>query len=195
MGAAALDIMGRNAEIATRFAAHPAAETVAKMLRCDFNCPPTSSLGRLFDAAAGLLGICPQQSFEGEAAQALQTLAERYGEVGPLAGGYRCTDVLDFRPLLAALADGIDASRGAALFHATLAAGLTDWVCRAAEAYAIRQLVCGGGCFLNGHLRQRLSALLAGRGIEVFFPRRVSPGDSSLSLGQAWVAVRDWQTR
>ena len=195
MGAAALDIMGRNAEIATRFAAHPAAETVAKMLRCDFNCPTTSSLGRLFDAAAGLLGICPQQSFEGEAAQALQTLAERYGEVGPLAGGYRCTDVLDFRPLLAALADGIDASRGAALFHATLAAGLTDWVCRAAEAYAIRQLVCGGGCFLNGHLRQRLSALLAGRGIEVFFPRRVSPGDSSLSLGQAWVAVRDWQTR
>ena len=76
MGAAALDALGRNAQIVARFSAYPAAETVAQMLRCDFNCPPSTSLGRLFDAAAGLLAVCPQQSCEGEAARVLQALAQ-----------------------------------------------------------------------------------------------------------------------
>ena len=169
--------------------------TVAQMLQRDFNCPPTSSLGRLFDAVAGLLGICPQQSCEGEASRRLQALAEHHGEVAALPDGYRCAETLDFRPLLAALADGIEAGRGAALFHATLAAGLADWVSQAAERCGIAQLACGGGCFLNGYLLHRLTALLAGRGIEVFSARRFSPGDSALSLGQAWVAVRHWQER
>ena len=195
MGAAALDSLGRNAEIASRFSDQPAASTVAQMLQRDFNCPPTSSLGRLFDAVAGLLGICPQQSCEGEASRRLQALAEHHGEVAALPDGYRCAETLDYRPRLAALAEGIEAGRGAALFHATLAAGLADWVSQAAERCGIAQLACGGGCFLNGYLLHRLTALLAGRGIEVFSARRFSPGDSALSLGQAWVAVRHWQER
>jgi len=193
MGAAALDALGRNAEIAARFAGEPGAATVAAMLHSDFNCPPTSSLGRLFDAACGLLGVCPRQSFEGEAAMALQALAETHGDVVPLAGGYRLAATLDFRPLLAVLADGVDAGYGAALFHATLAAGLAEWAAAAAARDKIDRLACGGGCFLNQLLLRQLADRLRERGIEVLVAQRLSPGDAGLSLGQAWVAIRHWQ--
>ena len=195
MAASALDSLGRRQEVAARFSDQQAAPTVAAMLERDFNCPPTTSLGRLFDAAAGLLGICLVQSFEGEAAMALEVLAERHGKVGALAGGYDIGDTLDFRPLLAVLAGDIDIGYGAALFHATIAAGLADWVSMAAERYRIRRLACGGGCFLNRLLVQGLTGLLHERDIEVLTARRISPGDSGLSLGQAWIAVRYLQER
>ncbi len=190
MAASALDSLGCRQEVVSRFFDQPAASTVSAMLERDFNCPPTTSLGRLFDAAAGLLGICPVQSFEGEAAVALEVLAERNGKVGALAGGYDIGDTLDFRPLLAVLAGDIDTSYGAALFHATIAAGLAEWVSMAAERARIRRLACGGGCFLNRLLVQTLTELLHERDIEVLTARRISPGDSGLSLGQAWVGIR-----
>ncbi|WP_153111833.1 carbamoyltransferase HypF [Propionivibrio limicola] len=195
MAASALASLDRPHEIAARFADQPAAPTVAAMLERDFNCPPTTSLGRLFDAAAGLLGLCPVQSFEGEAAMALQALAERHGKVVALADGYALGETLDFRPLLAVLAGDVDIGYGAALFHATLAAGLADWVAEAAERQGIRRVACGGGCFLNRLLVQRLFGLLRERGIEMQTARRLSPGDSALSLGQAWVAVQHLQER
>jgi hydrogenase maturation protein HypF len=195
MAASALDCLGRNAEIVSRFAAQPAAATVATMLQRNFNCPPTSSLGRLFDAAAGLLGVCPVQSFEGEAAVALQALAERHGDVEPMPSGYILEETLDFQPLLSRLADSPVAGQGAALFHATLAAGLADWVSAASARQNIDQLACGGGCFLNKLLLRQLTERLRDRDIEVLTARRLSPGDSGLSLGQAWVAIRHLQER
>ena len=195
MAASALDSLDLPQEIVVRFCDQPAAPTVAAMLESNFNCPLTTSLGRLFDAAAGLLGLCPVQSFEGEAAIALEALAERHGRVVALADGYDLGDTLDFRPLLAVLAGDIEIGYGAALFHATLAAGLADWVNEAAEQACIRRLACGGGCFLNRLLVQRLTELLHERDIEVLTARRISPGDSGLSLGQAWVAVRHLQER
>ena len=193
MAASALASLDLPQEIVARFRDQPAAPTVAAILERDFNCPPTTSLGRLFDAAAGLLGVCPVQSFEGEAAMALEALAERHGKVAALADGYDLGDTLDFRPLLAVLAGDIDIGYGAALFHATLAAGLADWVSEAAERTRIRRVACGGGCFLNRLLVQRLTVLLHERDIDVLTARRISPGDSGLSLGQAWVAVRHLQ--
>ena len=191
MAAAVLYDAGRGSEIVARFSDQPAAATVATMLQRNLNCPPTSSMGRLFDAAAGLLGLCPVQSFEGEAATMLQTLAERHGALPPLAGGYHLQDAkLDFSPLLAALADESDPSHGAALFHATVAAGLAEWAAHAAAQYNIRTLACGGGCFLNRLLLRQLTSLLQPHGISVLSARQLSPGDSGLSVGQAWVAMR-----
>jgi len=190
MGASALAALGRQDEIADRFADRPAAAMVATMLERDINCPPTSSLGRLFDATAGLLGICPVQSFEGEAAMALERLAARHGETVVLTDGYEAGETLDFRPLLAVLADGVEAGYGAALFHATVADGLAAWVRGSVEQSGIRRVACGGGCFLNRLLLHRLSKLLQRDGIEVLTAQRLSPGDAGLSLGQAWVGAR-----
>ncbi|MCR4303174.1 MAG: carbamoyltransferase HypF, partial [Gallionella sp.] len=155
MAAAVLFQLGRGDEIARRFPGQPGAQTIAAMLQRNLNCPSTSSTGRLFDAAAGLLGVSEIQSFEAQAAIRLQELAQHHGQVAPLADGYRINEsgVLDFLRLLAALADSPkennDAAYGAALFHATLAAGLAEWVERAASEQNISYIALAGGCFHN----------------------------------------------
>lgn len=192
MAAAALHDLDRGAEIVTRFAAQPGAATIARMLAQGVNAPPTSSLGRAFDAAAALLGVCLHNRYESEAALRLESLAAMHGDVEPVAGGWRIDAAgrLDLRPLYGMLADRRenDAAYGAALFHATLAAALADWAARAARSAGLTTVVCGGGCFLNRTLTQRLTRLLAQRGLRVLLPRRLPPNDGGLSLGQAWVA-------
>lgn len=192
MAAAALFGMGRGDEISLRFTAQPGAETVATMLQRDLNCPTTSSMGRLFDAAAGLLGVCEVQAFEAQAAILLQQLAEEHGKVAPLDDGYRidADGVLDFAPLLAVLSDCREQAYGAALFHATLVAGLADWVRRAAASHGIARIAFGGGCFHNAILAQALSASLVATKFEVLAAQRMGPNDSAIALGQAWVAVQ-----
>lgn len=196
MAAAVLFQLGRGDEIAQRFPNQPGAQTIAAMLQRNLNCPVTSSTGRLFDAAAGLLGVSEVQTFEAQAAILLQELAQRHGQVAPLEGGWRIDEkgVLDFLPLLAVLADcpkaNIGTGYGAALFHATLTAGLADWVERAARRYNIAAVALGGGCFHNDILLRTLSDRLAAQGLRVLTAQRMQPNDSAISLGQAWVALQ-----
>ena len=192
MAAAVLFKLGRGDEIAERFQNQPGAQTIAAMLQRNLNCPSTSSTGRLFDAAAGLLGVSEIQSFEAQAAIQLQELAQRHGQAAPLAEGYRVAEngVLDFSPLLAALADSHDAAYGAALFHATLAMGLAEWVGCAASEQDISHIALGGGCFHNDILLRTLSDKLAKQGLQVLTAQRMQPNDSAISLGQAWVALQ-----
>jgi hydrogenase maturation protein HypF len=192
MAASALHALGRGAEIEQRFAAIPAAAIVAQMLENRVNTPPASSGGRLFDAAAGLLGLLPVTAFEGQAAMLLESLAGRHGAVMPLAEGYRLeTDgTLNFLPLLAVLADEPDAARGAALFHATLADGLAHWLAQAAQNQGLSDVALSGGCFLNAHLSHALRDLLRRQGLTVLEARQVPPNDGGISLGQAWVAMQ-----
>ena len=192
MAAAVLFQLGRGEEIVQRFSHQPGAQTVAAMLQRNLNCPITSSTGRLFDAAAGLLGVNEIQAFEAQAAIQLQEAAQRHGLVAPLEEGWRIGEnsVLDFSPLLAVLADCRDKEHGAALFHATLAAGLSDWVGRAARQHNIADVALGGGCFFNGILLRDLSDRLAALGLGVLTAQQMQPGDTAISLGQAWVALQ-----
>jgi hydrogenase maturation protein HypF len=192
MAAAVLFQLGRGDEISQRFAGQPGAHTVATMLQRNLNCPVTSSTGRLFDAVAGLLGVNEIQSFEAQAAIQLQKLAQHYGQVAPLDGGWRIDEegVLDFSPALAVLADCHDVGHGAALFHATLAAGLAEWVGGAARRYGVADVALGGGCFHNEILLRTLSDRLAVQGLRVLTARQLQPNDSAISLGQAWVALQ-----
>ncbi|MBI5429936.1 MAG: carbamoyltransferase HypF [Nitrosomonadales bacterium] len=191
MAAAALFQLGRGEEIAMRFPDQPGAQTIAAMLQRGLNCPTTSSMGRLFDAAAGLLGVSEIQNFEAQAAIRLQALAQGHGAVAPLDYGFRISaeGVLDFSSLLAALADCPEAAYGAALFHATLAEGLAEWVRQAANEHGISNIALGGGCFHNDILLQALSGMLAAQGLSVLVAQRMQPSDSAISLGQAWVAL------
>jgi hydrogenase maturation protein HypF len=188
MAAAVLDALGRNDAIAVRFN-QPAAPTVAQMLHQGLNCPPTSSMGRWFDAAAGLLGVSTRQSFEGQAPMLLEGLAAGHGRVAPerhlvrFEGGN-----LDLLPLAAALLEETDSARGAARFHATLIEALAEWCAAQALAHGLSTVAFGGGCFLNEIVSRGLAQHLNAAGLTVIEARQAPPNDGGLSLGQAWFA-------
>ncbi|MEY2894120.1 MAG: hypothetical protein RJA98_4028 [Pseudomonadota bacterium] len=205
MAAAALHALGRAEHIATRWPASQVsaarARGVAQMLAANLNCPPTSSTGRWFDAAAGALGLSTHQAHEAEAAIALEHSAQR-GLAQPGAEP-SAADIpraapgqpLDLRPLLARLLFNTAATpkavdTAAAWFHLALADGLADWAARAAAEHGLRTVCLGGGCFFNSVLTTRLTARLQQHGLNVHRPQRVNCGDAGLALGQAWVAQR-----
>jgi hydrogenase maturation protein HypF len=191
MAASALAACKRSSEIVARFADEPAAAAVTAMLERNFNAPQTSSAGRAFDAAAGLLGVRRRMAFEGQAAMLLEGLAERHAASAPGRGLFSIGphNVLVLEALFSRLADERDAGQGAALFHATLIQALAEWVSRTADALDITIVACGGGCFLNAILAQGLRRALAARGIAMLEAMAVPPNDGGLSLGQAWVAM------
>lgn len=153
----------------------------------------TSSLGRLFDAAAALLGVCMQQSHPAQAAQRLEALATQHGMAAPLAGGSTRQrpqgqpQQLDFSPLLAHLASGVAASEGAAVFHATVAQDLADWLIDAARAAGTPTVALGGGCLHNRSLRAAMTRHLDRAGLRSLWPQCLPPGDRSIAYGQVVV--------
>ena len=194
MAAAVLHDLGRGGEIAQRYSGEAAAATVLAMLEKGVNCPRTSSAGRLFDAASGLLGLCLKMEMDAEAAIRLEQAATRWidgrGWPLPMSDGWRIDGgVLDMRPLLVHLTDTGDAEQGAARFHATLVAALAQWAERACDESGIDTVVFGGGCFFNRLLATGLRRELEGLGLRVLAPVNLVPGDAGLALGQAWVAL------
>jgi hydrogenase maturation protein HypF len=187
MAAAALHRLGRGGEIAQRFQEIPAAAMLGQMLDKRLNSPETSSAGRLFDAACGLLGVHPIAEFEGQAPMALEALVTA-PEVLP-TGWILQDGVLDLLPLLACLAHCPDPARGANLFHGTLIEAMSQWIAELAETAGTPHVTLGGGCFLNKVLTGGLVARLGAAGLKPLLASKVSPGDAGLSLGQAWIAA------
>ena len=187
LAASVLHALGRGDEIAQRFAAQPAAAALAAIMNDPRQGRPTSSLGRIVDAAASLLGINDVSLFRGEAGLMLEGKAAHAAEVAPLPDGWVIEDgMLDLMPLLGALADEKNQELGAARFHATLIAALTDWLCSVAPEGST--VAAGGGCFLNQVLARGLHERLADCDRHLIEARRVPPSDAGLALGQTWIA-------
>lgn len=199
MAASVLEDLGRGDEIAHRWPQQSAASGLHRMMERGLRSPTTSSMGRVFDAAAGLLSLCTVMTLEAEAAIALEQAAQRHlDRVGPgevLTGGWTFDDAgrLDLRTVLATLIDvepgQVDCA--AARFHATLGAALADWVTRAATDRGVAVRAIGGGCFFNRILRADLRRRLAGEdgaGPGLLEPTTLLPGDTAIALGQAVVA-------
>ncbi|WP_372394877.1 carbamoyltransferase HypF [Azospirillum sp. HJ39] len=186
MAAAALARMGRADEIVPRFAGHGPADGVRRMIERSINAPLTSSCGRWFDAACGLLGVRAVAGFEGEAPMVLESLVRRPRVA---EGAWRIEGrVLNLTPLLERLLSVNDAVDGAELFHGTLAAALVDWTLPALQARDLSQVVLSGGCLMNAVLAEELVAGFRAAGVKALLPRLAPANDGGLSLGQAWVA-------
>ena len=156
-------------------------------------CPRTSSLGRLFDAAAALCGLPAVISFEGQAAMALEFVADEsceesycfdLGGEGPWIADWEPVA----RALLADRAEGVPIERISARFHN----GLADLAVAIAGRWGGRDVVLSGGCFQNALLARRVSQRLASAGFRVHTHRLVPPNDGGIALGQAAVAARLW---
>ncbi len=187
MGAAALYALGRGQEIAGRFVTQQGAAMIAGLIDKQINASMTTSCGRLFDAACGLLNVLPVAAFEGEAPMKLESMVTK-----PVVDteGWRIDKglVLDMLPTLATLTERT-AEEGANLFHGTLAAALVDWAARAVAQTGIRQIALCGGCFLNKVLRQEVVQGMMAQGIEPLLPKKLAVSDTAIALGQAYAAA------
>jgi len=151
------------------------------------NCPPTSSIGRLFDAAAALLGLVSEASYEGQAASHLEAICAEGAEPITLPLFRRTTGIWesDWRPLLDCLQDTRQhPSARAAVFHATLAELLLAQARALREEYGVRQLGLTGGVFQNRVLCERVLCGTQREGFSLSIPERLPCNDASLSFGQ-----------
>jgi hydrogenase maturation protein HypF len=150
------------------------------------NCPRTSSAGRLFDAAAALLGLATHTSFEAQAPMALEAAATTDGKA--IALPLQSRDGVwqsNWAPLLDVLLDArTSVGERAAVFHATLAHAALDQARAVRAAHGLSQLGLTGGVFQNRVLCERVSRLAEDDGFTVFVPERVPCNDAGLSFGQ-----------
>ena len=159
------------------------------------NAPLASSMGRLFDAAAAVLGVRRVSDYEGQAAMELESLAgTRPAEPLPFpiddASGRL---VLDPVPLLVALGEarrrGTGVSILAARFHESVAVAAARVAERVAGAAGIGTVALGGGSFQNARLLEGVRSRLEMAGFRVLVPRQLGPNDGAISYGQAAVAA------
>jgi hydrogenase maturation protein HypF len=154
------------------------------------NSPETSSVGRLFDAAAAFLRLVQRASHEGEGPMALETIAEAesgFGEAIPLRLSRRSDGVLqaDWAPLVALLLDETRSPRHrAAAFHASLARCLVDQAITVRHSHGAFAVGLTGGVFQNRLLAEMALHGLREAGLRTYLPIRVPCNDAGLSFGQ-----------
>jgi hydrogenase maturation protein HypF len=159
------------------------------------NAPEASSMGRLFDAAASVLGVCQVNRFEGEAAMRLESLAGSR-RAAPLPFPAMLLDgrwQFDPLPLLTALGElrarGEDVAMLASRFHESVAASTAQVVRRVAESRGLGIVALGGGVFQNARLLVALRRRLEGLGLRVLTARQLPPNDGGIAYGQAAVGA------
>jgi len=181
---------------------------VEQMIARQLNTPLTSSLGRLFDAAAALILNRRGGDYEAQAAIELEGIAidepddTGRGEYalelwdgGERGGSNAIRTSRMWKALLSDLRCGEDPSRVAARFHAGVAKGFINAVANARIESGINCVALSGGCMHNRRLARLLREGLEEEGFQVYMHRRVSPGDGGLSYGQAVVAAAIVQKR
>jgi len=181
------------------------------MLHHGTQCVTSSSVGRLFDAMAALLGICLWNRYEAEAATAVETAAQSQWpppETSPLwrstlepstdaetnaDDGRTAIERLDMTPFWRHVVDEVQRGKSdtqlAAEFHWQLAGGLIDITRRQAARLDIHTVVLSGGAFCNQILLSHMTSQFQQLGFEVLRNLSVPCNDGGLSLGQAWVAA------
>ena len=177
----------------------------ATMIERGINSPRTSSMGRLFDAAAAILGICGQATYEGEPAIELEAAAwralgsESTCPTGNMAS-FSVTEssrpddchVLNSRPLIKALLEGtragVPAGRLALDFHVTIAHASARIASEICAREGLDTVALSGGVFMNRLLLQLLTRELKSRGLTVLVPHSVPVNDGCIAYGQAAIA-------
>lgn len=177
----------------------------ATMIERGINSPRTSSMGRLFDAAAAILGICGQATYEGEPAIELEAAAWRAldGKIARFPDdnvGYSTSgpswldgpDVLDQKALFEALLEGIEAGapadRLALDFHVAVARSSARIATEICAREGIGTVALSGGVFMNRLLLQLLTRELKYAGLAVLVPHTIPVNDGCIAYGQAAVA-------
>lgn len=173
----------------------------ATMIERGINSPRTSSMGRLFDAAAAILGICDKATYEGEPAIELEAAAWRAldGKTVRLDGNHTGvftsaddSPILDPQPLIEALLNGIEAGapadRLALDFHIAIVRSSARIAREICAREGLDTVALSGGVFMNRLLLQLLTHELKDAGLAVLVPHAVPANDGCIAYGQAAIA-------
>lgn len=174
---------------------------VKQVLKKGINAPFTTSVGRLFDAVASIIGIRQRVNFEGQAAMEMEFAAtqlrtdERY-EFRIPEGGVRIREkaakhpaiVIDWTPMILEILEdrqnGVPLPFISAKFHNTL----TEMIVTLARHIGENRIVLTGGCFQNKYLTERTVRRLTEEGFRPYWHQRVPPNDGGIALGQVYAA-------
>jgi hydrogenase maturation protein HypF len=170
---------------------NPGWATVGRLLGSRLDVPVTTSVGRLFDAVAALVGVRDAVNYEGQAAVELEQAAAddvRGGYPARTEGGLlHGSDLV--RAVVADLRAGVDVPVIAGRFHAGLAALLARAAADACASTGLDTVALSGGVFQNVLLLRLVTAALDAAGLRVLVHSRVPPNDAGVSLGQVAVAA------
>lgn len=165
------------------------ARLLRQMLTRGVNSPLTTSMGRLFDAVASLLGLRQVSSFEGQSAMQVEFAADGVLTDAayplPLADG-----VLDWAPLLHDLMRDLMGKVPATIIAAKFHHALVEGVVAVARAAGEERVALTGGCFQNKLLTERAVRRLREEGFQPCWHRRVPPNDGGIALGQVLAAAQ-----
>ena len=165
-------------------------KSLAAMLARRFNSPMTSSMGRLFDAAAALAGLRQRARFEGQAAMELEF---GIGEI-KTDEAYAMASVgeaLDWFPMIEALLSDLHGRSPLGIVAAKFHNGLIEALLDVARRIGLPAVVLSGGCFQNRYLTERAIDRLRAEGFRPYWHQRVPPNDGGVSLGQVIAALRE----
>jgi hydrogenase maturation protein HypF len=169
---------------------------IARQLERGLNAPLTSSVGRLFDAVAALVGLQQRARYEAQAAIRLEALAapaaDAPGEAYPVVIADGAPAVIDPRPVILGVVADLAARRPppliAARFHATVAAMIAEMCARIRASTGLDRVVLSGGVFQNVIVLTGARRALAAAGFDVYSHHLMPPNDGGIALGQAVVA-------
>ena len=178
-------------------------EIIAKIMQNGINAPLSSSCGRLFDAVAAILGICLENTYEGQGAVELaaalpeELLHNPAGQAEWRPYSFELADgEIRFNEALASIVDEQKSSGPVSSivlrFHQTLVSIVVQAVDSAARITGCRQVVLSGGTWQNQYLFVWAKKLLLERGYRVLYHRQTPANDGGIALGQAMIAYWRW---
>ncbi len=171
------------------------AQAVRQQVSTGFNAPLTSSMGRLFDAVAALIGLCEEISYEAQAAMMLESASD------PLESGFYEMplekDIIDPLPMIRAIVADLKASVSmgsiAARFHNSLVRMSLEACRQIRQETGLRTVVISGGVWQNMRLMNLTLPALEAEGFTALIHTQLPPNDGCVSLGQAVVALAHLQ--
>ena len=159
------------------------------LLEKDINCVRSTSVGRIFDAIAAILGVCNVSTYEGEAAMRLQALAEKSVHKSQISSQFMTSTEI-FHEILNRRLNGENICDLARLFHVRLAEMAAHMIFGLNERSKIKNVALSGGVFQNSLLTTLLTEKLRRFGLKILLHRLIPCNDGGICLGQAIFAAQ-----
>ncbi|MCX5811883.1 MAG: carbamoyltransferase HypF, partial [Proteobacteria bacterium] len=175
-------------------------DTIEQMITKGFNSPLSCGCGRLFDAVSAILGVCQENTYEGQAAIELGEIALKAHQ-NALKESYAYTiteDTIFPGEMLEGITEdkliGIPAETVSAKFHNTIVKIICDTVGRVSALTGLKKVMLSGGTWHNEYLFRATIKALRMDGFQVCFHRHVPTNDGGIALGQAMIAHWRWKS-